>query len=316
MHVVVNARPSYYNPENFVSGGYQPPTARMLRLPVRPPTMVCVMSMQQGTSCTSYTTYTRKGQHLEHLGTQSGAEGHGPRGATGTPRPRLLALHGWRTSAAVLAQQLQRSGLETVLEQVAEVVYLDGPHPAGGPPTRDVRRAFQPPFFEWWDAVQDAASGKVVRYEGVQTTLSLLRAELQRAAASGRPVEGLLGFSQGAMLAGLVMALQERREAGFQDVPPLRCAVLIGGGLIRDPAFAYLYAGSGDAGGSGGGNSNSCSNGAGAQDTAHIPASSGCVAAAATTRPLPPPSGTVTARALLVFFSQLPCHRFCRPAEG
>ncbi|GIM13027.1 hypothetical protein Vretimale_16229 [Volvox reticuliferus] len=289
MHVVVNARPSYYNPENFVSGGYQPPTARMLRLPVRPPTMVCVMS---------------------------GAEGHGPRGATGTPRPRLLALHGWRTSAAVLAQQLQRSGLETVLEQVAEVVYLDGPHPAGGPPTRDVRRAFQPPFFEWWDAVQDAASGKVVRYEGVQTTLSLLRAELQRAAASGRPVEGLLGFSQGAMLAGLVMALQERREAGFQDVPPLRCAVLIGGGLIRDPAFAYLYAGSGDAGGSGGGNSNSCSNGAGAQDTAHIPASSGCVAAAATTRPLPPPSGTVTARALLVFFSQLPCHRFCRPAEG
>ncbi|EFJ51423.1 hypothetical protein VOLCADRAFT_116421, partial [Volvox carteri f. nagariensis] len=132
------------------------------------------------------------------------------------PRPRLLALHGWRTSGVVLAQQAAR-----------------------GPPLTDVQRAFQPPFFEWWDAVQDK-SGAVLRYEGVEATLALLVSELQRCSAAGRPVVGLVGFSQGAMLGGLVAALQERGEGGLRDIPPLRCVVLIGGGVVRDPAFAHL----------------------------------------------------------------------------
>ncbi|GIL53310.1 hypothetical protein Vafri_8941 [Volvox africanus] len=248
---------------------------------------------------------------------QSAAEGRAPPtgAATAPRRPRLLALHGWRTSAAVLAQQLQRSGLGTALEEVAELDYLNGPHPARGPPTPDVQRAFQPPFFEWWDAVQDAASvAKVVRYEGVQETMSLIRAELHRAAASGRPVGGLVGFSQGAMLAGLVMALQERSQAGFQDVPPLRCAVLIGGGLIRDPAFGYLYAGGCDNGGSGGGHSSSSSSSSSstvAQDAAQVPPLSTGVpvaSATATQRPLTPPPPPQLTQPQTPLFSSPSCH--------
>ncbi|GLC33628.1 hypothetical protein PLESTB_000097400 [Pleodorina starrii] len=167
---------------------------------------------------------------------QSAAAGRSPAGSS-SPRPHLLALHGWRTSASVLAQQLQRSGLYQLLSPVAELTCLDAPHPARGPPTSDVRRAFQPPFYEWWDAVQE---GGALRYVGVEDSLELLASELRAAAAAGRPVAGLLGFSQGAILAGLAVKLQERGER-FQDVPPLRCAVLIAGGVVRDPAFSHLY---------------------------------------------------------------------------
>lgn len=46
-------------------------------------------------------------------------------------------------------------------------------------------------------------------YEGAERSLAAIEAELQAAAAAGRPVEALLGFSQGAALAALVLALQE-----------------------------------------------------------------------------------------------------------
>ncbi|PNH09666.1 hypothetical protein TSOC_003649 [Tetrabaena socialis] len=161
-------------------------------------------------------------------------------------RPRLLALHGWRTSAAVLQQQvlLRMSGLHTALHEAAEVACLEAPHAARGPPTPDVQRFFQPPFSEWWDAVKDANGS--ISYVGAEQSLAVVEVELRTAAAAGRPVAGLLGFSQGAALAALVLALQERGER-FQDVPPLRCALLISGSIVRDPAFAHLYGSAHDA---------------------------------------------------------------------
>lgn len=167
---------------------------------------------------------------------------------------RLLALHGWRTSAAVLQQQLTLSGMDVVLRPHARVTLLDAPHPARGPPFPDVQKYFQPPFYEWWDAVKmqaptsaadgPTANGSVAaeqyKYDGFEASLALIEEELRRGAEQGDPVAGLLGFSQGATLAALVLGMQERGER-FQDVPPLRCAVLISGGPSRDPAHAHLY---------------------------------------------------------------------------
>ncbi|KAG2494040.1 hypothetical protein HYH03_007686 [Edaphochlamys debaryana] len=156
------------------------------------------------------------------------------------PRPRLLALHGWRTSAAILQQQLTISGLDSVLRGAGvDVTCLDGPHVAKGPPTPDVQRFFSPPFVEWWDAQQDPATGSL-SYVGADVALAALERELRAAAAAGRPVAGLLGFSQGAALAAVAGALQERGER-FTDVPPLRCLVLIAGNAARDPALQHLF---------------------------------------------------------------------------
>ncbi|KAG2446703.1 hypothetical protein HYH02_008268 [Chlamydomonas schloesseri] len=154
-------------------------------------------------------------------------------------RPRLLAFHGWRTSATILQQQLQLSSLDITVGDLVDITYLNGPHAAKGPPTPDVARFFSPPFVEFWDAVTDPATG-VVTYAGAEESLAAVETELRAAAAVGQPVSALLGFSQGAALAALVLALQER-GLRFQDLPPLRCAVLISGSLVRDPAWAAVY---------------------------------------------------------------------------
>ncbi|PNW86417.1 hypothetical protein CHLRE_02g085600v5 [Chlamydomonas reinhardtii] len=156
-------------------------------------------------------------------------------------RARVLAFHGWRTSASILQQQLKISSLDITINELADITYLDGPHAAKGAPTPDVARFFAPPFVEWWDAVTDPATG-VVTYEGAERSLAAIEAELQAAAAAGRPVEALLGFSQGAALAALVLALQECKLR-FQSLPPLQCAVLISGSRIRDPTWAGVYGG-------------------------------------------------------------------------
>ncbi len=47
-------------------------------------------------------------------------------------------------------------------------------------------------------------------YAGAEQSLAAVDTELRAAVAAGRPVSALLGFSQGAALAALVLALQER----------------------------------------------------------------------------------------------------------
>ena len=64
---------------------------------------------------------------------------------------RLLALHSFRTSAAIFRRQLARlGGLDG-----AELVFIDAPHAASGPLPEDVAGAgFEGPFFEWFTVEQ------------------------------------------------------------------------------------------------------------------------------------------------------------------
>jgi len=66
-------------------------------------------------------------------------------------RLRLLALHSFRTSAAIFRRQLARlGGLEG-----AELVFIDAPHAASGPLPDDVAAAgFEGPFLEWFTVKQ------------------------------------------------------------------------------------------------------------------------------------------------------------------
>lgn len=42
----------------------------------------------------------------------------------------------------------------------ADVVYLNAPIPASGPPYPDVKQFFTPPFYEWWDAVEVSGNSR------------------------------------------------------------------------------------------------------------------------------------------------------------
>jgi predicted esterase len=83
----------------------------------------------------------------------------------------------------------------------------------------------EPPHRAWWRASED---GQV--YAGWEDTLELVTELMQR----HTPI-GVLGFSQGAILATLVAALSARGE-----LPLLRFAVLIAGSAPRALALAPL----------------------------------------------------------------------------
>ncbi|MGC4094317.1 MAG: alpha/beta fold hydrolase [Polyangiaceae bacterium] len=84
----------------------------------------------------------------------------------------------------------------------------------------------QGPYRTWWRANEDNS-----RYEGWPETLASLRAQMREHA----PV-GVLGFSQGAMVAALIAALSARGE-----LPALRFAILVAGRLPRARELEPLF---------------------------------------------------------------------------
>ncbi len=157
--------------------------------------------------------------------------GSGPAGAP--PRlPRLLCLHGFQTSARILEAQLARAGWG----RLAECHALDAPFVSRGPPPPEVLRAFPGlgPHREWWNA-EKLPGGDGYDYRGVDASVAAVDDALRAAADRGEPFDGLLGFSQGAGLAHVVMCLAGEREAAAEEsargggTPSPRFSVLIGG---------------------------------------------------------------------------------------
>lgn len=148
-------------------------------------------------------------------------------------RPRILALHGFRTSADILKSQVLMASLQPSFDRF-EVAYLNGRHAASGPVFQEVKSTFQGPFFEWWDAQPDSSGNRV--YQGLPETLEYVSRYLK----DEGPFAGVMGFSQGASLCAIVLAMQQSGQY-FQDVPDLRFCVLISaGGKCRDKRYSEL----------------------------------------------------------------------------
>lgn len=63
-------------------------------------------------------------------------------------KPRILCLHGFRTSGEILKKLAGRLP-QTVLEKV-DLFFLDAPFPAQG--KSDVEGIYDPPYYEWFQA--------------------------------------------------------------------------------------------------------------------------------------------------------------------
>ncbi|KAK9412687.1 ovarian cancer-associated 2 protein [Crotalus adamanteus] len=140
---------------------------------------------------------------------------------------RLLCLHGYGQSARRF--RARTGALRKALRGRAELLYLDAPHrlPAqpGEPEEEEAPRG-------WW---LESGPGPAPEAEPEEA----LRAVAAALAELG-PVDGLLGFSQGAALAGLVCALREGGDGRF----PFRFALLVAGfpagaaaGALRVPSL-------------------------------------------------------------------------------
>ncbi|XP_023537836.1 esterase FUS5-like [Cucurbita pepo subsp. pepo] len=109
-------------------------------------------------------------------------------------KPRLLCLHGFRTSGEILKKQLGKWPA-SVLDQL-DLQFLDAPFPALG--NSDAERFFDPPYFEWFQFNAD-----FTEHRNLEECLSFIEDYM----LNHEPFDGLLGFSQGATLSAALPGL-------------------------------------------------------------------------------------------------------------
>ncbi|VVB18123.1 unnamed protein product [Arabis nemorensis] len=137
--------------------------------------------------------------------------------------PRVLCLHGFRTSGRILRALISKWP-ETILRNL-DLDFLDGPFPATG--KSDVERFFDPPYYEWYQA------GKgFTEYRNFEECLAYVEDYMIK----NGPFDGLLGFSQGAFLSAAIPGMQEEGTA-LTKVAKVKFLVIISGAKIPGLVF-------------------------------------------------------------------------------
>ncbi len=138
-------------------------------------------------------------------------------------RLRILCLHGYGGSASTLASQI--GSLSSILAPYADLVFVDAPSIKEGD-------------YGWWHARFHRYDGQVV-YEGWERTRQGL---IEKFAKDG-PFDGILGFSQGAILTGVLCGLNAGPNGKTSKDTPFRFgfAIMVGGFTARDDDLSKLF---------------------------------------------------------------------------
>ncbi|KAJ6811776.1 esterase-like [Iris pallida] len=144
-------------------------------------------------------------------------------GPGGGRKPRFLCLHGFRTSGDIMRTQVLGKWPGPVTARL-DLVFADAPFPAEG--RSDVDGIFPPPYYEWYQF--DKAE-----YRNFEECLEYIEDLIVKYG----PFDGVMGFSQGAILSSVLPGLQEKGLA-LTKVPKLKYVVIIGGAKSRSSAIA------------------------------------------------------------------------------
>uniref|UniRef100_A0A9I9CZT6 Serine hydrolase domain-containing protein n=1 Tax=Cucumis melo TaxID=3656 RepID=A0A9I9CZT6_CUCME len=139
-------------------------------------------------------------------------------------KPTILCLHGFRTSGAILRKQIQKWPT-SVLHQF-HFHFIDGPLPSQG--KSDVEGIYDPPYFEWFGTSKDPTS-----CENLESCLEFIENYMVKHG----PFDGLLGFSQGAVLSAALAGLQARGVA-LTKVPKIKFVIIISGSKLQSSSLA------------------------------------------------------------------------------
>ncbi|XP_022740679.1 esterase C25G4.2-like [Durio zibethinus] len=140
-------------------------------------------------------------------------------------KPRILCLHGFRTSAEILKKLVLRWPA-TLLDKL-DLVFLDGPYPAQG--KSDVEGIFDPPYYEWFQANQD-----FTEYTNFEECLAFIEDYMIK----NGPFDGFLGFSQGAILSAALPGMQ-RDGVALTKVPKIKFLIIISGAKFGGSRFGH-----------------------------------------------------------------------------
>ncbi|KAI8566385.1 hypothetical protein RHMOL_Rhmol02G0036600 [Rhododendron molle] len=131
-------------------------------------------------------------------------------------KPKLLCLHGYRTSSEILQKQLQKWP-ESLLGRL-DLDFIDAPFPALG--KSDVEDLFDPPYYEWFQYNEE-----YTEYYNFEETIAYIEDYMIKHG----PFDGLLGFSQGGIIAASMPGMQSNGVA-LTTVPKIKYLIIISGG--------------------------------------------------------------------------------------
>ncbi|XP_042036459.1 esterase AGAP003155-like [Salvia splendens] len=137
---------------------------------------------------------------------------------------RLMCLHGFRTSGEIIRKQLTAKWPESVLDKL-ELVFADAPFPCQG--KSQVEGIFYPPYYEWFQFNKE-----FTEYVNFDECLAYIEDYMIKHG----PFDGLLGFSQGAILSVALAGMQANGVA-LTRVPKIKLVVIISGAKFRNPSI-------------------------------------------------------------------------------
>ncbi|XP_020255851.1 esterase AGAP003155-like [Asparagus officinalis] len=140
-------------------------------------------------------------------------------------RPRVLCLHGFRTSGEIMKKQILGKWPDQVTARF-DLVFADAPFPAEG--KSDVDGIFDPPYYEWFQFDKE-----FLEYRNFDECLQYIEDLMIKEG----PFDGLMGFSQGAILSAALPGLQEKGLA-LTKVPKMKYLIIIGGAKFQNPEVA------------------------------------------------------------------------------
>eukprot|EP00249_Psilotum_nudum_P010129 c22350_g1_i2 orf=204-950(-) len=136
---------------------------------------------------------------------------------------RVLCLHGFRTSGAILEMQIRK--WDSSVLDLLDLTFLDAPFPCNG--KSDVEGIFSPPYYEWFQF-----NMIFTEYTGMEECITYISNYMDKHG----PFDGLLGFSQGAVLSAALVGLQQKGLA-LMGHPPVHFVIIISGSLLKNKEF-------------------------------------------------------------------------------
>lgn len=141
-----------------------------------------------------------------------------------TKAPRVLLLHGWRTSAKIMSMQTAAMRYHTGLK---DCHFLTAPYPAEGPPDNGIAQ-FYPnhDYYEWY--YKRTSSAGEANLVGLDRSLQRIIDYMNEQG----PFDGIVGFSQGTNIATRLAHKQQTSPESFRHT--FKFVILIGGVPPKD----------------------------------------------------------------------------------
>ncbi|KOM39771.1 hypothetical protein LR48_Vigan03g315300 [Vigna angularis] len=140
-------------------------------------------------------------------------------------KPRILCLHGFRTSGEILKQLVLRWP-EPVIQNL-DLVFLDGQFPSQG--RSDVEGIFDPPYYEWFQANEDFSE-----YRNFEECLAYIEDFMLKNGPFDEIRRNVV--SQGAILAAALPGMQSQGVA-LGKVEKIKFLIVISGAMFGGNKF-------------------------------------------------------------------------------